>query len=206
MRSLEVKKTLKRDADGKLRSIGVEWGEQDASLDWTLTQLLKLGMGCMLGGILTCWMPIGAMTFVVGLILTPGAFAAMVFFPESPRSIYFDLDGRILAPVGIPDGWGATSINVDHAEVVSIEARRQPANEQDKNGGLERYAVVIIASTGDLVTVSRNTTERTALKASVQLTHALNQLRLEMATGAELIAGGVRRNDDDDGEPWAVIS
>lgn len=90
------------------------------------------------------------------------------------RSIIFEATGPIRAPQGLPLAMHVTELGCRVDEISNIELDRSANGQQ---------AVSIISIEGDTVLVAHNLLPDTARKVAVQLTRALDDLRLSLAEG-----------------------
>lgn len=186
-RSVEV--TYDRDADGRIIRAGASWGETRPRTEQFLT---RVAMGSVFVSLFSFFAP----QFIpLGLLGLVGSLGFLFFMPPPMRAVYFTHDGRMLTPHGIFYLPFSGQIGGHHDNIVSIEARmmRDQPNSDAPNWE-KMFEVVIVSSGGDLVIVSRNTPEATALKAAVQLTNALQAIRKDRSRGMEYEGAWVTLN------------
>ena len=171
MYNFRVDVTYKRDDDGLITRAGAAWEEERPQTESFLLSCVVASIFTLLAGLLV---PPLLVFGLIGLV-TSGWLLVSIRGPQ--RALYFDDEGQIDVPFGTADYAGAR-VRWHSDEVVSIEARMQ--HPQPKTEGMSRmFEVILVSADGELVKLSRNLHEETALKIAAQLTKALGQLRKE---------------------------
>lgn len=168
-----------RDAEGTLIAAGVQWTELRMAAQVTCGIVVMLsfmgGVAAWLAGEVLKAEDTG-MTALTFFAICGGALVGGRRMRGTVRSLVFQRDGRILAPLGFahyPARFREVDGHIDN--IVSIEARGQ---------GLTDCSVVMFARCGDIAYVAGRLHQDSAHKVAVQLTLALAELRESLAAPA----------------------
>ncbi|HEV7276529.1 MAG TPA: hypothetical protein VGN80_09605 [Devosiaceae bacterium] len=183
MTRFQCEKIREHDDKGRLVKSGAEWREKR----WWLA-LFGVGVFCLgVAGLLLAWMfdhlyPGHPAAFNTALLSSPLLLLGIMWAGPSSwrkRALIFHADGRMEMPYGLPYHPFRRAIEGHHKVLISIEQERHADHTSSVTG---------ISTGGDSVGIAKDVTKYQALKVAVQLTRALNELRQDLASGAELSA------------------
>ena len=168
----EVTNSVRRDDDGRLTAVTVNWGESIPTLE-------HLAMACIVWCGLA-FLPVGMFSSAWSMItlgIGIGAFFLWRYYPLKEREVTFTAEGRIVTPYGFAYRELDGAIKGNHASITSIESRQMP------NSDYKLYEVIVTSAGGSLFPVSVNLDEQTAFQVAVLLTRRLIELREDQADG-----------------------
>lgn len=176
-----------RSADGRLAAVGVRWTENRNWLDGIVISLLALSAMASIAPFTIAilmslhagspwWVP----AMIGGAMFLPASLIDKLRFPGKPRELWFRRDGTMPVPLGFHAYLGRPhAVSGNHADVVSIEARPPQGSEP----GRYPHSVVFYKRQGAITYVAMKLAADEAHEVTVQLTHALRELREDMTSG-----------------------
>lgn len=178
-----------KDASGNVEVTSVVWNEGIEPLESLAATAhalaLFVGIGAVLLGFLMhsrpadqndamgCWM--------VGVAaLMAGGLIDNISWPRTWRNLAFFRDGTILAPHGTAFSSERFEFAKPYTQIVSIEAVTLIQGEAAQTA-IYTEGVALYTRGGDKITVAESLTKREAHKVAVQLTLAVQELRMAVA-------------------------
>ena len=184
----KCKRIEERTADGALDALGLEWTEGRPVLSRVQG---GIATATLVAGFVVTVAPMfmkssGNAHFYFGLfILWLGFMLIKLDLPGRRRQLLFCRDGSIVARLGFsyyPAKYWRVTATID--EVKSIEVR-QLVKSPDNAFMPYTHGVVLYNRRGDVSYVAGRLEADAAHKVAVQLTHAFNELREDMATSID---------------------
>lgn len=176
-----------RSADGRLAAVGVRWTENRNWLDGIVMALMAWSAMASVAPLVVAalmqvrggsdwWIP----AMMSAAMISPILWMHRIRFPGKPRELWFRRDGTMPAPLGFHAYSGRYhAVSGNHADVVSIEARSAQGSEP----GRYPHSVVFYKRKGAITHVAMKLSADEAHEVTVQLTHALRELREDMTSG-----------------------
>lgn len=166
------------DANNYLVQAGYQWTESSVPLQIGGWLAMAASFLPFMIGMLAANMPGGGAGLLIfggiGLAMLIGGHMVANVWAHRARSLIFESGGDIRVPHGIPFTGHARTLTCRVDEVANIELH--PGYNQDTG-------VALLSTEGDTVLVAHNLKTDSGRKVAVQLTRALEELRLSLAEG-----------------------
>lgn len=178
------------DSDGNLGATGARWSEDRILIFLVTTPLMAfLQLLILIVVALGLYFSKGDYSVLIMMVTVMSAVTWWIWcllehFATRDAMFIFHADGTMEVPTGLPYRKRPKFVEGDHANIVSIEARKNNNEEQHKMGW--GYEVCLYVTNGNIIRVATCLMADEAHRVAVLLTAALRAMRQSQTTAQTL--------------------